>query len=121
MRFIIFVVMGFVFAASFVTQAAAHNYAMATCVQHFVCADANSAAIATLVAGANACVTQNFGYTSATGFFDPSAGLDSNNCLVPLPDVLPKGAGTPLIPACCARVLPNGSDCVFDCALNGAN
>jgi hypothetical protein len=96
---------------------AQHIFGSVTCPNRVPCPDTGETADASV---ANACIAQYFGYTSASGFFDTS-GLNGNNCLTPLPNVLPKGVGNQLSPICCVIKLPQDGTCAFHCDLATQN
>jgi len=93
-----------------------HAFGSANCSPPVPCPDdASTISSDDLVANANACITRYFGYSSSSGFFDNIAGLN-NNCLSPLPGILPKGVGQQLSPHCCIMQYPDNS-CAFHCDL----
>jgi len=93
-----------------------HAFGSANCSPPVSCPyDANYMSSDSLVANANACITRYFGYTNSSGFFEES-GLDGNNCLTALPNILPKGVGQRLSPRCCVMQYPDNS-CAFHCEL----
>jgi hypothetical protein len=95
----------------------AQTFGSYKCSQPVACADAGGAASDTYAAAGNACVKEGFGYSSPSGYFDTTAGLDPNSCLTSIPGTFPKGAGAQLIPVCCVIKL-NTNTCVFRCDLN---
>jgi hypothetical protein len=101
----------------------AQSYANYRCSQHVPCpndAPATASVAADLYANAgNACVKEGFGYSSGSGYFDTTAGLDGRACLTPIPGAFPKGAGAQLTPVCCVVDMGN-SVCVFRCDLTAS-
>jgi hypothetical protein len=93
---------------------AGHNFARVTCLTHVPCSGEYDYSV--YVSNANACITQFFGYSSATGFFEDGP-LDSGNCLTPKSNVVPQGMGAPMIAQCCMVTQPDNS-CTFHCELN---
>jgi hypothetical protein len=98
------------------SNGAGHSFGSTSCPQRVQCPNGGDLSSADLVANANSCITRYFGYTSSSGFFDEGAGLDNNNCLSALPNILPKGVGQQLSPVCCILQLPD-STCTFHCDL----
>jgi hypothetical protein len=101
---------------------AVRSYGSVTCRQSFSC-QVTSDIMTAIYPLANSCVNQYFGYPIGDGFFDESAGLDSNNCLVAKPNVLPKGIGSQLSPLCCVAPMQGSSGnsandaCQIHCSL----
>jgi len=95
-------------------QGGGRSYGSANCRPPVPC---DSTDVSALVANANACISDHFGYpTPASGFFDENQGLDGDNCLAELPDVLPRGIGGQLTPSCC--IIQAGDNlCNFHCNL----
>lgn len=95
--------------------AAGRVFGTATCRQKVPCPSdvKNPISSSALVANANACVTQSFGLSASSGFFDDMAGLGSDGCLTLKPEIAANG-GSP--PHCCEITLSDNS-CAFQCRL----
>lgn len=94
-----------------------HNFGRIVCPQHVPCPPDSGTSNSTYTSNANACITQYFGYSSPSGFFQESYGPDSKGCLTSKADTLPKGMGAQLTPQCCVTTLSDNS-CTFRCELN---
>lgn len=121
MRFLIAVILGLGLVASASVAKAdtrGHNFGSATCPIRVPCPDSGNLSSSDLVADADSCIKQYFGYTSSSGFFDESYGLDSNNCLsLKQGAAISKGTGTQLIPECCV-VKAADQSCVISCDIH---
>jgi len=96
------------------------TWAQAECNQVVPCpGDPGSSNVSSagLAAIGNACITENFGYTNSSGFFDVIAGLDGDGCLTSIANSVPKGIGSQVIPVCCATKIPAGV-CKFRCRMD---
>jgi hypothetical protein len=92
-----------------------HVFGSSDCPMPVICpGEIGATSSSEILADANMCINQIFGYSSDDGFF--TEGLDSNNCLTAIPNVLPKGVGARLAPQCCLTQLSNGK-CVVHCSL----
>ena len=123
MRFLIAFVLMFALAIPAWAQGGGtqYNFGRVVCPQPVSCPDdyKNPVSASDLASRASACITQSFGYVNQNGFFDDSAGLDSNDCLTTIPNVLPKGMGSRLVPSCCV-IKKEAGGCAFQCELNTA-
>lgn len=123
MRFLVLVVLAIFVALPVWGQTkpgiSGHNFGSIVCPQKMPCPEDSNGSMSSsaLASAGDACITQYFGYTSSSGFFDTNAGLDGNNCLTPIPGLLPTGMGNPLIQACCVVKLPTNA-CAMRCELN---
>ncbi|MBV8059907.1 MAG: hypothetical protein JO126_07720 [Alphaproteobacteria bacterium] len=95
-----------------------HNFGRAMCSEHFACPQDAYLPPPALLAAANKCITQNFGYTSPDGFFEDFTTPDLNSCLEGRTDAIPKGIGSQLAPTCCIVPATDGRGCVLQCELN---
>jgi hypothetical protein len=126
MRFLSLILLGLVLAAPAWAQentatptgdSIGHVFGSTTCSQRFSCSNASmSAAAPALATMASACIRQFYGYGNTPQFFDNTSGLDGNNCLTPLPNIIPNSAGHSLAAHCCVTTL-NGDVCAFNCGL----
>lgn len=104
-----------------IADAQTHNFGRVNCPQHVPCPGGAEPELsaAGLLSIANGCITQYFGYSSPSGFFDDAAGLDANNCFTAIPGIIPKGAGNQLVPSCCIINSPTKPEtCVIHCEQN---
>jgi len=92
------------------------SYGSYTCEQRVPCDGYRSLSTEEAVQSGNICITKGFGYTNPYGFFDEAAGLDTANCLLPLPNAIPNIVGSPLTPVCCIMTRPDNT-CSFHCEL----
>jgi len=92
------------------------SYGSYTCDKRMPCDGYRSVSAEEAVQIGNMCITKGFGYTNPSGFFDDAAGLDSTNCLLPLPNAIPNIVGSPLTPVCCIMARPDNT-CSLHCEL----
>lgn len=93
-----------------------HAFGSANCPQRIPCPEDSDTPVSTLISIANACITQYFGYSSPSGFFDSEVPLTSNYCLTTTPGLIPKGVGAQTNPLCCIMKMPDAS-CLVHCDL----
>jgi hypothetical protein len=82
-------------------------YGRYTCKQNVPCADNYEITAEQWADVGNACITQGFGYTKPSGFFDSTAGLDGSDCLTALPQAIPHSVGSQVTPVCCIIKTPD--------------
>jgi hypothetical protein len=93
------------------------KFGSATCRQQIPCASGSTYVSASdLAALGNQCVSTGLGLSVEDGFFDQSAGLDSNGCLTVRSELLLKRDSKTLLPKCCEVQQSDGS-CSFHCDL----
>lgn len=69
-----------------------------------------------VLASANACVSQNMGFTPPDGgFFEDDSGIDSNGCLTTKSDALGDSNGSKAMPHCCIVQAPHRDSCILRC------
>lgn len=122
MRFVSLAVLGLIVLAGPAwgqqSNGTIHNFGSSTCRPRVPCPDSSTYISSTdLNTVASACVTESFGYpNTGSGFFSETTPLNSKDCLTAKPDILPKGMGSQLFPACCIIKLPDNT-CSFHCEL----
>jgi hypothetical protein len=117
MRLVSLALVGALIATPVMAQTGA--YGKVTCSEHFACPTGVSTGteIDTFVDQANACVHRYFSSVK-NSYFDGSAGLTSEKCLVSIPNSIAT-ANSPLTPTCCIVQLANSNNCAFQCTLDG--
>lgn len=95
----------------------AQRFGSATCAEKIPCPSSSTYISASdLAANANACMVQELGLSIKDGYFDQTAGLDSNYCLSVRSELLAKKDSKLIMPRCCVITLPDNS-CTFHCDL----
>jgi len=93
------------------------HFGSATCQQKIPCSDSTTYMSASdLAAAGNACMVQGLGLNIPDGYFDETAGLDSNGCLTVRSQLLAQKDAKLIMPHCCSMTLPDNS-CVLHCDL----
>ncbi len=96
-------------------------FGRATCGAAFSCMAGmkNGLDINKVIATANSCVSQNFGFVSSSSLFLDEMGLNGSNCLTAKPPVAKSERGRTMTPRCCIVPAKVSGTCQVSCELYG--
>lgn len=111
--------LSFLFVSSFLWMSAAQaqSFGSATCSPPVPCPDQAPVYAIDIAPVAAQCISTSFGYSATTEWFDTYQSLSGGNCLVAVPNMIPKGFGRQLNPVCCVVHVPDRETCHIRCDL----